>query len=357
MSAPHIRLIDSHIHLWPLETSNEDGHAWMTPGNSLAKPHLLEHYFRASEQTDVENPNVEVEGVVYVETDVRYEDPSSGGDLETWAQGPLDEIKFLATIVDGKYGQLASDKLLGVVPWAPMDHDLSTFKEYLGAAHSRLSSKTWRRIKGFRYLLQFVKDPGAFEQLVLGPNFIENLKELGRRQFSFDIGVDQRSGGTFQLELVVQAMQKAHEDVPKDERVTFIVNHLCKPAFNGGKVAFDAWCKAIKSTSEVDNTYMKLSGAFSELPDDVGTDPHEISKYMEPWLKHVLECFGPRRIMFGSDWPVCNVRGPKGEDSWVAWKDVVHAALTSPVYGLSETDQRTIWRDTAYAAYGLGTNI
>lgn len=80
------RIIDSHIHLWPAETANEDGHAWMTPGMPLAKPHLLPDY--ASVSSD------EVKGVVYVETDVRYDSPEDK-EVEEWAKGPLDEISFL----------------------------------------------------------------------------------------------------------------------------------------------------------------------------------------------------------------------------------------------------------------------
>ena len=79
-------IVDSHIHLWPKETANEAGHAWMTPGMSLAKPCMLEDYCKASQDSVI--------GVVYVETDVRYE-VSSGRDVAIWAKGPLDEIFFL----------------------------------------------------------------------------------------------------------------------------------------------------------------------------------------------------------------------------------------------------------------------
>ena len=79
-------IIDSHIHLWPGKTANEEGHAWMTPGMPLAKPHMLEDYCKAAQSP--------VKGVVYVETDVRYQSPD-GRDVATWAKGPLDEIDFL----------------------------------------------------------------------------------------------------------------------------------------------------------------------------------------------------------------------------------------------------------------------
>jgi len=77
-------IIDSHIHLWPKETANEEGHAWMTPGMPLAKPQMLDDYCKVSSK--------DVKGVIYVETDVRYD---AGGDVAEWAKGPLDEIGFL----------------------------------------------------------------------------------------------------------------------------------------------------------------------------------------------------------------------------------------------------------------------
>lgn len=79
-------IIDSHVHLWPQETANEEGHVWMTPGMPLAKPHLIEDYCKVSDSS--------VKGIVYVETDVRYESPWNS-DVATWAKGPLDEIDFL----------------------------------------------------------------------------------------------------------------------------------------------------------------------------------------------------------------------------------------------------------------------
>lgn len=317
----------------------------------LAKQHVLSDYYTASQQ-DESSPSEEsvVEGVVYVETDVRYETPS--GDLTTWAKGPLDEIKFLRRIVEGGYGDRDSKMLQGIVAWAPVDQPPSILEEWLDVAEKTAGSKTWKRVKGFRFLLQFIHDQEKFEKLVLGKDFVRNLQILGESGFSFDIGVDQRSGGSWQLEAVCRAMKMAHEGLDKKRKVTFVVNHLCKPDFEASPEEFGRWKSAVEEMARFERTYMKLSGAFSELPEGLSST-EIIAAKMRPWMEHVLKCFGPGRVMFGSDWPVCNVSGPKGEQSWLAWRDVIGAILDDRRYGHSPDDQARIWKETARQAYRL----
>lgn len=347
------RIIDSHIHLWPEETSNEDGHLWMTPGMPLAKPHLLSHYRQAARLEQPSHAQAEVEGVVYIETDVRYDEPQ--GDVATWAKGPLDEIRFLRRAVGGHYDSRDSRILLGLVPWAPMDQPTNVVEEYLRLGKEAAGSDTWERVKGFRFLLQFIHDEDKFRKLVLGDPFIANLKLLGSKGFSFDVGVDQRSGGAWQLEIVAEAMEKAHQGVDEDEKVVFIVNHLCKPDFEANEHEFIRWCDAMLTTSKLSKTYMKLSGAFSELPSRL-RDPKKIAQHLRPWIKHLLQSFGSERIMYGSDWPVCNVGGPLGEDSWIAWKDVVTAVLEDKDLALPEEECEFIWSGTVKRAYRLNSS-
>jgi L-rhamnono-1,4-lactonase len=345
-------VVDSHIHLWPRETANEEGHAWMTPGMPLAKEHLLKDYYAASQQDGSSKSDVEVQGVVYIETDVRQD--SRASDIATWAQGPLEEILFVRKVIEGAYGERDSKMLLAFVPWAPMHQPTSVLQEYLVLAKDMAGPKAWPRLKGFRYLLQAIPKQKEFEDLVSSDHFVANLKLLGRRGFSFDIGVDQRSGGSWQLEAIAKAMLLAREGVPEDERVVFIVNHLCKPDFEASPREFDRWSKAMDSIGKSAKTYMKLSGAFSELPSNL-TSPKDIAVHMRPWMKHVLMCFGRVRIMFGSDWPVCNLKGPAGESSWVVWKDVVkHILDDEEAYGpIVASDKQRIWIGAAIEAYRI----
>lgn len=403
-----LSIIDSHIHLWPESMANEQGHAWMTPGMPLAKPQIPEDYFRASEQQQEQEEQQEqqeqqekeeeddpsssssskpiLKGIIYVETDVRYSTPPPTtptpptiSSLQSWTRGPLQEIQFLRSIITGSYGSHASGKLLGIVAWAPMTQPPLILSQWLQLVQDEAGEQTWLRIKGFRYLLQFISEKEVFENVVVrNENLIENLEILGQRGLVFDVGVDQRSGGIWQLEGMVRVMQKVwargeEKGVPVEERVVFVINHFCKPSFfrdgedegeeaaagkKGREGEFQAWQNAVTSMAKFPNTYMKLSGAFSELPEHVlkGGDCDAIARYMMPWVDVVLSAFGPERVMFGSDWPVCNLRGPAGERSWPVWKNVVSRLLESCIYqGTLLTDQQKslVWSGTAQRAYRL----
>nr|OQO16914.1 hypothetical protein B0A51_16055 [Rachicladosporium sp. CCFEE 5018] len=347
-------LIDSHIHLWPASASNKNAHTWMTPGMPLAKPHLLSNYLLATQDktvTTARNPTVE--GVVYVETDRALLPPTS--DLTSWAAEALKEITFLLSIVSGDYGPEANTKLLGIVLWAPMDQPTSTILEWLELAEQTAGSETWKRVKGFRFLLQGLREEAKFREVVLDGPFVKNLKILGRRGFSFDLGVDQHSSGAWQLEIVEQAMRRAHEGVEEGEKVTFIVNHLCKPDFSNRTElghedeGFVRWKQAIEKMVKCERTCMKLSGAFSELP-ETPTAETDVAEQIEPWVKHVFECFGAKRVMFGSDWPVCNVNGPKNGSPFSVWASTVDQLLHKFV---PTGDHQHIWSGTAREAYRL----
>ncbi|PPJ51412.1 hypothetical protein CBER1_08572 [Cercospora berteroae] len=350
-----LRIIDSHTHLWPQSMSHagEGGHTWMTPGMPLAKQHVLSDYYRASRQDELRKQDVTVEGVIYVETDVRYDKPN--GDLRSWAKGPLDEIKFLRDIVEGKYGERDSQNLIGIVAWAPMDQPTNVLEEWLRVAEETAGRETWKRVKGFRFLLQFIQEQEEFERLVWSDHFTKNLQLLGKRGFAFDVSVDQHSGGVWQLQAMATAMEKAHLDVSEAEKVTFVINHLCKPDFIPNGPEFRAWTKATQVMAGWSKTYMKLSGALSELPEEVlaTKDAVVIAKRMKSWVEHVFAVFGPERIMFGSDWPVCNVRGPGEEASWTMWKGIVADLIENHVADLSDADRASVWSEAARRAYKL----
>jgi len=95
---------------------------------------------------------------------------------------------------------------------------------------------------------------------------------------------------------------------------------------------------------------MKLSGLFSELPDWLKTRPAEdIFSAILPWLAVTLAAFGPSRIMFGSDWPVCTVDA--GDDAWKKWHKIVE--MVCDLAGLGLDDQAMLWSGTARKAYHL----
>lgn len=97
------------------------------------------------------------------------------------------------------------------------------------------------------------------------------------------------------------------------------------------------------------NTYMKLSGCFEEMPDTLKNAPVlDVFTALQPYLVIILATFGPFRIMFGSNWPVCTVGV---DNAWKRWKEVVEKFCY--LASLSQEDQIMIWSGTAIKAYGI----
>ncbi|KAH6631109.1 hypothetical protein B0J18DRAFT_423160 [Chaetomium sp. MPI-SDFR-AT-0129] len=346
-TTPH-PIIDSHIHLFP--TSELSSLSWYTPDHPLGSQHSLEEYRAAIAPTpDSKTPAPSVSGFIFVETD-RNTNPST----KDFA-GPLQEIAWLRRIVTGQpkpgEGHTADDArlCLGIVPFAPLPLGAEALKAYLAQAEEVAGPETWAKVKGFRYLLQDKENGTA-----LGDGFVEGLKVLGEKGFVFEVGIDQHRRGRVQLEEVVEMIDRAHDGVAEDEKVVFVLNHLCKPdltILNQTDPSFIAWRTAMFTLSKCRKTYIKLSGLFSELPDKLKErSAEDIFSAILPWLAVVVAAFGPGRIMFGSDWPVCTV-GVGKEDAWKKWHRVVD--MVCDLAGLSEEDQAMLWAGTAREAYKL----
>ena len=97
--------------------------------------------------------------------------------------------------------------------------------------------------------------------------------------------------------------------------------------------------------------YIKLSGAFNEVPDNQPTPDTILPmvNMLHPWTSIVFTAF-PRRVMFGSDWPVCNVGGPKGEQgNWNFWVEIVKHEIQE----FDDEERESIWWRAATEAYAL----
>lgn len=216
MDEPAYTIIDSHIHLFP--ASEISTLAWQTPDNPLNKQHSLEEYKTATKVTGNLGKN-ELRGFVFVETDrINHLLDDSG-----WKY-PLQEVEWLARIASGQpragEGHTPEDAALclSIVPWAPVPSGSVALERYIEEASS-IASKSGVKIGGFRYLVQF-KRPGT----MLDPAFTDSLKHLGRHGWSFDLGVDQRSGGIWQLDEAVTMIQHANSGVPEGEQVKIVLS-------------------------------------------------------------------------------------------------------------------------------------
>lgn len=142
----------------------------------------------------------------------------------------------------------------------------------------------------------------------------------------------------------------------------YLSDHLCKPNLRlegpPERIAiekdFIEWKDLVTAMAKFPNTFMKLSGAFSELyPLSADDDPNypSIVRTIQPWTDVVFDAFGSARVIYASDWPVCNIGGGGNEVAWGRWKKLVEIILESRKYAYCEKVQ--FWGGNAMKAYGL----
>jgi len=210
MAGPQFPIVDSHIHLCPEDELPTL--AWWTPDKPQVGQVSVAEYRAAT------GSPAQLRGFVFIEMDRK------NGEARDWTQ-PLAEVAWLRRVAEGKpkpgQGHTPADAALclGIVPWAPMPSGPEALAKYLDAVKAEAGPVAWPKIKGFRYLVQD-KPAGT----MLGDGFIESLKLLGRRGFVFDLGVDQHRRGRAQLEEAVEMIDRAHEGVPEEEKVVFIIS-------------------------------------------------------------------------------------------------------------------------------------
>jgi predicted TIM-barrel fold metal-dependent hydrolase len=176
----------------------------------------------------------------------------------------------------------SDNKLQGVIASArPESPD---FERYL-------DSIVHPALKGIRRVL--------YAQVVDMPSqslFKENIKLLGQRSLTFDLCVSVEQY-TACLELIKECSD-----------TTFILDHCGRPQM--GQHDFNTWKQSIQALADCPNLNCKLSGIIEQItPEDSAIDK------LSPYFDACLELFGPDRILWGSDWPVCGLGG--GLDSWL----------------------------------------
>lgn len=141
------------------------------------------------------------------------------------------------------------------------------------------------KLKGFREVLQS-KEPHYF----LRKEFIQGLKTLYKKGYSYDLLLYYH-----QLPAIFELIKKVGEQ-------RLVIDHLAKPPIQSGR--WKEWRRSLKPLAERDYIYCKLSGMVTEAN-------WEDWSYEDllPYMEISLELFGPERLLFGSDWPVCLLAG------------------------------------------------
>lgn len=209
------------------------------------------------------------------------------------------------------------DFIRGVVGWAPLTDP------YVSDAIERLAAN--RKLRGLRHILQDEPDP----YYMLRDDFNAGIRGLLRFGLTYDILIYERH------------LPQTIEFVDRHPKQVFVLDHIAKPKIKAGEIL--PWRENIRELAKRQNVYCKISGMITEA-DWTSWTPEQLS----PYIDVVLEAFGARRLMFGSDWPVCLVAG-----SYPKWVMLMERALE----GLSIPEQEQIWSETAIEAYSLDTNF
>ena len=173
-------------------------------------------------------------------------------------------------------------------------------------------------VVGYRRILHVMPDDTSQSDI-----FRKNVRKIGV------------SGKTFDICFLPGQLPIACELAKACENTKLILNHCGVPYIAGD--GLDPWRQDIKSLAQIPNVICKLSGLMAYCAP--GTSSLET---IEPYVDHVLNCFGPNRMVWGSDWPVVNLA--KGLPEWIA--------VTRKILGkLSADEASSIAYGTAQIVY------
>jgi len=272
--------IDSHHHFW---TFTEADYGWIEP----AWTELRRDFAPADLEREIRRAGID--GVVSVE-----------------AHMSVDETRRLLAHA-GRH-----EFIRGVVGWAPL------VDPRVGAVLDEFSAQP--KLRAIRHVLQCEPDGH-----MLRDDFNRGITELTRRGLVFDICVFERH-----LPQVIAFVDRHPDQV-------FVLDHIAKPRVRDG--AMEPWRKNIRELAKRPHVACKASGMVTEA------DPKRWDEaQLWPYFDTVVEAFGAKRLMFGTDWPVCLLGA--GYRQWVetvvTWLDV-----------LPQADQDEILGGTAMRVYGL----
>lgn len=158
-----------------------------------------------------------------------------------------------------------------------------------------------------------------------------------RADFNAGIRAVTEAGLVYDVLIFERHLPQTLEFVDRHPDQVFVLDHIAKPRIREG--SFATWRDRIRELARRPRIYCKISGMATEA---AWGDWSEAD--LRPYLDVVLDAFGPSRLMFGSDWPVCLVA-----TSYQRWARIVAGFAA----GLGETERDRILGGTATEAYGL----
>jgi L-fuconolactonase len=202
-----------------------------------------------------------------------------------------------------------------VVGWLPLDRP-----GVEGVLDDLAANPAFR---GVRPMIQDIPN----EDWMLGKALTPGLCALAERGLSLDALLKPRH-----LPNLLNLLHR-HPDLQ------VVVDHAAKPEIRQGR--FDAWATDMARIAAETNACCKLSGLVTEAA------PEWQCEDLRPYVAHLLECFGPERLMWGSDWPVVNLAG-----GFARWRDATQQLIEE----LGETERDAILGETARRFYRLDSD-
>lgn len=241
------RIIDSHQHFWQVGAF---AYPWMNSDLGI----LYQDYLPAALKPILERNNVA--GTVLVQ-----------------ASNSVEESRWLLRLADD------NDFILGVVGWV----DLTSMD--VGRQLDEL--KAHPKFKGVRHLVE--SEPA--DDWLVQPEVLRGLKRLAAFDLTYDLLVHTRH---------LKYIPKLVDNCPD---LKLVIDHMAKPPIAQGD--FNEWAIELKSVAGYPDIHCKLSGLVTEA-----RHASWQTSDLRPYVDYALEQFGSKRLMFGSDHPVCLLAAP-----------------------------------------------
>lgn len=229
------------------------------------------------------------------------------GSISVQARQTIGETEWLLSLA-GKYSFLR-----GVVGWVPL-----TSPTVEGEIEKFAANK---KLKAVRHVVQDEKD----DRYILREDFNAGVSLLDKHGLAYDILIFDRH------------LPYAIQFVDRHPKQRFIVDHIAKPRIRDGAVM--PWRDNLREMAKRPNVWCKISGVVTEADHQ-----HWTEAQLRFYIDTAIEAFSPKRIMFGSDWPVC-----LSATTYQAWRDLMHRAAQQ----LSAPERDSIFGGAAAEAYRI----
>lgn len=272
--------IDAHQHFWAIARGD---YGWLTPD--------LSPIYRDFLPEDLA-PILDLAGI--------------GGTVLVQAAPTVAETTFMLSLAD------TTPFIKGVVGW--VDFEDPKAPEQIAGLTGHPS------LVGLRPMIQDIADP----KWMLGTDLSPAFEALQAHDMAFDaLTLPQHLAPLRQL-----------LDRHPDMRV--VIDHGSKPLIREGQI--DGWAEDITALARDTHAFCKLSGLVTEAA------PEWTTEDLRPYVDCLLETFGPARLIWGSDWPVCTLAS-----SYEHWLEITDSLLGA----LSQSDRDAILGLNAARAYNL----